>query len=733
MTKKIIPFEINLKSSQRAGFTFQPRPQILTNDANSAELNFRISDTLSAELSGSTATVLLYMKDGSFFQNTDVTLVNNTFIYTLKPNQAKHKGIAQAQLVVKKGAVENASPLMEFEIVGGLETKPIVEREIQDWTSLTAEAKAFVDQIEGFTLDQFVETKMGEELANLEVNYATRLTGLETNDASLAAQLAQTRSRMNGLAINVLYPPAPFAPSVPDANYYDEVNFKYYKDEAMTIPATDNKPMFQALVDYLFQNGGGTILVPPGEYAFRSRVRWESKVSLVGASKAATKLYAEGEIFSLIDGTHTGRASDGSSADNPDVWFEDCTFSDFLIDNKGLSYKEPSVGGKGLFILYMKRGVFRDLVLLNTIGTALGCDFLDDTLIENVFTYRAGRNSIATGGYGGNSGIGIGVDALAKEPVVVSNCFTYNSGNYGVFVESQSSTAPHRSKYAKVINCHSQGNKYGFGNKGAGSTQFIGCTAVENRYGIHLSEGSSGDKVIGCTIEDNEVDGLFIASDYAGEAIISNNSIIGNGGRGIYMFDAGGSVRKNISINDNIITRNGLQGVFLIGNARNLLIASNTVFNNGQVGTPSNQLRGIMLSNSIDGVSVIGNLIYDDQDVRTQSVAIQIGSNVTNYLIDGNNLKGYEGTAALTDGNKTGVVTKNNIGIDREISGTITLADGVSADYINHYLGQPAKKISLTPLGDAKVWVIANSEINRIRIQRDVTAGSLDVMYSISI
>ncbi len=203
MTKKIIPFEINLKSSQRAGFTFQPRPQILTNDANSAELNFIITDASSVELTGSSATVLLFMKDGSFFQNTDVTRVNNTFVYTVKPNQAKHRGVAQAQLVIKIGSVENASPLMEFEIIGGLETKPIVERDIQDWTSLTAEAKAFVDQIEGFTLESFVENKMGQELANLEVNYAGRLTGLESADQTITAQLAQIVQQELPLKANI--------------------------------------------------------------------------------------------------------------------------------------------------------------------------------------------------------------------------------------------------------------------------------------------------------------------------------------------------------------------------------------------------------------------------------------------------------------------------------------------------------------------------------------------------
>lgn len=235
MTKKIIPFEINLKSSQRAGFTFQPRPQILTNDANAAELNFIITDASSAELAGSTATVLLFMKDGSFFQNTDVTRVNNTFVYTIKPNQAKHKGVAQAQLVIKIGTVENASQLVEFEIVGGLETKPIVEREIQDWTSLTAEAKAFVEQIEDFTLAEFVENKMGQELANLEVNYATRLTGLESADQNLTAQLEQ-------IAVNATQ----FGLS--ETNTWQQ-----------------NRDALQSANDYVKSKGGGTVLVPSGE------------------------------------------------------------------------------------------------------------------------------------------------------------------------------------------------------------------------------------------------------------------------------------------------------------------------------------------------------------------------------------------------------------------------------------------------------------------------------------
>ena len=62
----------------------------------------------------------------------------------------------------------------------------------EEWAQMADETREFVEQIKDVTVDEFVELKMGEELANLEANYATRLTGLESNDANLTAQLAQT-------------------------------------------------------------------------------------------------------------------------------------------------------------------------------------------------------------------------------------------------------------------------------------------------------------------------------------------------------------------------------------------------------------------------------------------------------------------------------------------------------------------------------------------------------------
>ena len=85
------------------------------------------------------------MRDGSFFQNSDVNLNGNTFTYLLKENEGNHGGLAQIQLVVKIGTIEYATQLYNFEVVTGLKTKvAAVEVMIQDWTTITRDAQAYI-------------------------------------------------------------------------------------------------------------------------------------------------------------------------------------------------------------------------------------------------------------------------------------------------------------------------------------------------------------------------------------------------------------------------------------------------------------------------------------------------------------------------------------------------------------------------------------------------------------
>ena len=153
MAKKIIKYDVAIKSTKQ---TWQMDvPKVYTNDLNSVVFQFVVSDLTTEELSTATATTLIYMKDGSFFQNpsTDVSKVGTTFSYTLKDNEGNHDGIAQIQLVVTIPTVAPelptvyASQLYEFEVVSGLEMKVAQEIMIYDWTTLTAEAQVYLDQM----------------------------------------------------------------------------------------------------------------------------------------------------------------------------------------------------------------------------------------------------------------------------------------------------------------------------------------------------------------------------------------------------------------------------------------------------------------------------------------------------------------------------------------------------------------------------------------------------------
>lgn len=469
-------------------------------------------------------------------------------------------------------------------------------------------------------------------------------------------------SRFDGMYLNAMFPPVPFNPVVSDANFYDEANFKYYTDEDMTVPATDNTGKVQALVDYINSNGGGTLFIPTGKYAFKSSINWKTKVSLKGASKISTQLFAEGNNHSLILGTIG--ASTGADFANPNVWFEDCQFTDFLIDNKGLSYVGPTVGGKGLFILYMRRALFRDLILMNTLGTALGCDFLVDTVIENIFTDRAGRSSYPDG-YGGNSGIGIGTCALPEEPVVVSNCFTYNSGNYGVFVETQHNPAGYKAQYAKIVNCHSQGNKLGFGNKGSGGTQFIGCSAFKNRaVGFHLTQDSTGDKLIGCIANGNGTNGISIERAHRGEVMISDCETIGNGEHGVRL-GSNDRQQPNIMISNLKTGNNGFNGIYSEGRVERLKLDNIIAFNNGQaVGAVTANKRAIRIDGNNDAVSLSNITFYDDQEIKTQTTGISVSSGTKKLLLNGNQNISYPPAEGYIISTPSSEVTKGvNTGI----------------------------------------------------------------------
>ncbi|EEW50415.1 hypothetical protein HMPREF0290_0863 [Corynebacterium efficiens YS-314] len=563
-------------------------------------------------------------------------------------------------------------------------------------------------------------------------------TPADGQTATLVSQVGSlTRKAINAVLsvtspgiINAANPPAGLTPVVADGHYYDPARFKYFQDAEMTIPATDNAPALQALVDYTHNIGGGTIELPRGKIVTRKAVLWKTGVSMRGAGKVVTRVCAEGVLFSVFT-YDTSLPSSGAGGDDPNTqWLENVKFTDFAVDNRGLSSPDPSVSGKAFFLLYMKQPVFRDLVIVNTIGTGLGCDFLIDATVDSIVVRNAGRNTRT--GYGGNSGIGIGTAARSKEPLVVSNCFVYDCGNYGIFVETQNNPDnPYRSAYAKIVNCHAERNYRGFGNKGSGPTQWIGCTAVENTtYGFELLQGAYGDKVLGCVASRNGYTGIAVSAPYTGDIMIDATEANENGNYGM-LINLGGSTNrmKNVAVTGCETARNGWSGIATGGPISNLTVANCRAFSNGHKATISAHRRGLFLNGGHDIVTLTGNTVFDDQETKTQDVGIQVDTAANRVVMSGNNAPGYSLANAYQYPAEKTVFEANSP--SSRIRGTATFTEGAQLLWVTHNRGRAPAEIALTPLGNARVWVVS-SEPNRMRISRESTGGQLDVMWAVS-
>lgn len=109
--------------------------------------------------------------------------------------------MTKVQLIIKIGNIENASPLFDFKIINGLVKYPIREVEIRDCDALTAEARAFLENVQDLYAKEFVKLEMDKKLINLERDYTGRLTNLETTDKNITAQLAQTDTKTLGIPL----------------------------------------------------------------------------------------------------------------------------------------------------------------------------------------------------------------------------------------------------------------------------------------------------------------------------------------------------------------------------------------------------------------------------------------------------------------------------------------------------------------------------------------------------
>lgn len=188
---KQIRFPIELKGVHHSrSYILQ---KVYTNDKDSVDIVFELLDTTGTELAGATASIMLYMLDGSFYQDS-ATISGTEVIYTLTEAQGNHAGIAQAQIVVSIGGKDYASSKEKFEIINGLETAVAVEIMIKDWTMLTAEARAFIDEAEA---NEAARVAAEQDRVSAE---AARLTAEQGRITAELGRITSEEARVTGYA-----------------------------------------------------------------------------------------------------------------------------------------------------------------------------------------------------------------------------------------------------------------------------------------------------------------------------------------------------------------------------------------------------------------------------------------------------------------------------------------------------------------------------------------------------
>lgn len=354
----------------------------------------------------------------------------------------------------------------------------------------------------------------------------------------------------------------------------------------------NDQPALAHLVDtlgsaYAADGRPRIIYCPPGVYSIRDAgTVWRSGISLVGAGMGATR-FVLSNAGNRVDPTPLAYFTTLQHGAGRDNHIADCTFSGFEIDGSGVALARYDYLAKGLGLQFVRRGRFRDLYIHDTAATGLGCDFLQDSVVEGVLTVRCGR--LDTGQQKGGAGIGIGIGGWGpSERLTITGCTAVGNGTNGIFLElQQASWQPPRG--IRITACHSEDNRFGISDWGADGLIVSACTMIGNHEaGYDVSaQGTAGIAgrggiVADCVIDGNVADGMSIGNT-PGRYTVRGNRISGNGRYGFREHNLAGDPEptSEIVLDGNEIWGNGLDGIRIDAGTTDGAIINNRVRNNG--------------------------------------------------------------------------------------------------------------------------------------------------------
>ena len=350
----------------------------------------------------------------------------------------------------------------------------------------------------------------------------------------------------------------------------------YGLDESKT--PEENTRILQNLINYVYNNGGGIIYIPNGDYHFcisdttnYYSILLKPNVSIIGENKYKTKLIMDnGDTPYTFMWRNTG-------ADTP---LENAHFEKFSVIGTALT--EWHVRAKAFFAQYVKHCVFKDLYLEGTPATALGIDFLDDVTIDHITCKDCGH--LWTKGRTGSAGIGIGTGGYQDENFIITNNVCVGCGQYGIFVESQklvfqNGDYPDAKGMIIANNIIRDGLNHGIGNRGV-----VGLNISNNLVYGNVGAGIFNEGGIDTNISNNNIwgnkDGIYLLGDdlcgICDTFNIVGNTIKNNSEYGIMLTNTNSTTpNESVSIFSNIIKNNTRNGLRIHGTLNNIIVKGN--------------------------------------------------------------------------------------------------------------------------------------------------------------
>ena len=447
---------------------------------------------------------------------------------------------------------------------------------------------------------------------------------------------------------------------------------------------TDNSAAFTSAMNAAVASGGGVVVMGVGNYRVHTRIAWKTEISLVGVSQILTKVYTTGGAELLYQPGLVW-------ANNPDLYTQDNPMRNMVFKNFTLDCSNAT-GGKGILLFFLKNVLFEDITIIGSCGTGLGCDFLDNVTIRRVTTDNCGRLYDAGDPAHniGHSGIGIGTGAWPIEQVLVTECRTINSGNYGIFFEKQGYgssgpvVTPYRSKGIIVENCVVEGSgNAGIGDNGVDGMVVRDCEIKGNYKGFEVTDLGKNGKILNCEIYKNTRQGILFADGCgSGYYIGGGTRIFNNALDGIYVeADTASAVMDNLTIDGVRIFGNGDNGFQTMRAQTGMRITDCDIYNNGSRGMGIVYQGGVQLRGNCTKPIIMQNRIYDNQGTKTQLVGIRTTSiALTDAQIILNDLDGNSTTAiSFTDATRTDCLIAGNIGYNP--AGIAVLTPSVNFSY----------------------------------------------------